>query len=219
MSRLLVASTRMSSATGFLPPTRSTSRSCSTRSSLACSPSGISEISSSSRVPPLACSNLPGLRRLGAGEGALLVAEQGGFEQVVGNRRAVDGDEGPPAAPTARGCSARRPPCPRPTRRSAARWRRSRPRARRAQQRRASAGLRRPPYPPAPAARHSGAICSSSVFGSKGLSMKSQAPPRIAATALSTSPKAVISSTGSPGWRLRISPSTCRPSIGSCAGR
>jgi hypothetical protein len=39
---------------------------------------------------------LAGLGRLGAGERALLVAEQGGFEQVVGNRRAVDGDEGPP---------------------------------------------------------------------------------------------------------------------------
>ncbi len=44
--------------------------------------------------------------------------------------------------------------------------------------------------------------------------MKSQAPPRIAETALSTSPKAVISSTGRPGWRLRISPSRVSPSIG-----
>ena len=38
---------------------------------------------------------LAGLGRLRAGEGALLVAEQCRFQQVVGNRRAVDGDERP----------------------------------------------------------------------------------------------------------------------------
>ena len=37
---------------------------------------------------------LAGLRGDGAGEGALLVAEQGGFQHVVRDRRAVDGHEG-----------------------------------------------------------------------------------------------------------------------------
>ena len=41
------------------PPTRSISRSCSARSSLACSRGSISLISSSSSVPPFASSNLP----------------------------------------------------------------------------------------------------------------------------------------------------------------
>ena len=36
---------------------------------------------------------LAGLARHGAGKGALLVAEELGLEQVVGNRRAVDRDE------------------------------------------------------------------------------------------------------------------------------
>ena len=55
--------------------------------------SGISVISSSSRVPPCACSNLPAMRGMRAGEGAALVAEQHRFEHVLGNRRAVDRDE------------------------------------------------------------------------------------------------------------------------------
>ena len=36
-----------------------------------------------------------GAARVGAGEGALLVAEQFGFDQVARDRRHVDGDEGP----------------------------------------------------------------------------------------------------------------------------
>ena len=46
-------------------------------------------------MPRCASSNFAGLARHRAGEGALLVAEQFGLEQVVGNRRAVDGDERP----------------------------------------------------------------------------------------------------------------------------
>ena len=49
----------MSTLTGLAPPTRSISRSWMARSSLACRRASISEISSSSRVPPLASSNLP----------------------------------------------------------------------------------------------------------------------------------------------------------------
>ncbi len=37
---------------------------------------------------------LAGVRGVRAGEGAALVAEQHGFEHVLGDRRAVDGDEG-----------------------------------------------------------------------------------------------------------------------------
>ncbi|MNQ97840.1 hypothetical protein D3C85_1135050 [compost metagenome] len=55
----MVATTRMSNVIGLRAPTLSTSRSCSTRSNLAWSPRGISEISSSRMVPPSACSNLP----------------------------------------------------------------------------------------------------------------------------------------------------------------
>ena len=49
----------MSTFTGLEPPTRSISRSWMARSSLACSRVSISLISSSSRVPPSASSNLP----------------------------------------------------------------------------------------------------------------------------------------------------------------
>src|SRR3954470_12726446 len=48
-----------STLTGWLPPTRSISRSWIARSSFACRRISISLISSSSRVPPLASSNLP----------------------------------------------------------------------------------------------------------------------------------------------------------------
>ena len=44
-------------------------------------------------MPPLACSNLPWVCLHGAGEGALLVAEQLALEQVLRDRRAVDRDE------------------------------------------------------------------------------------------------------------------------------
>ena len=50
---------RMSTGTGRVPPTRSITRSWIARSSLACSRTSISEISSSSSVPPVASSNLP----------------------------------------------------------------------------------------------------------------------------------------------------------------
>ena len=55
--------------TGALPPTRSISRSCKARSSLACRRGSISLISSSSKVPPSAASNLP-IRRASAPEKA-----------------------------------------------------------------------------------------------------------------------------------------------------
>ncbi len=45
-------------------------------------------------MPPSAISKLPCLLRNRAGEGALLVAEQLAFDQRLGERGAVDGDEG-----------------------------------------------------------------------------------------------------------------------------
>ena len=74
---------RMSTFTGLPPPTRSISRSCSARSSLACRRPSISEISSSSRVPPSGLLELADPPRHRAGEGALLVAEQLALQQVM----------------------------------------------------------------------------------------------------------------------------------------
>ncbi len=45
----------------LIPPTRSNSDSCSTRSSFTCISTGISPISSRNSVPPWASSNRPGL--------------------------------------------------------------------------------------------------------------------------------------------------------------
>ena len=49
----------MSHFSGRLSPTRTTTRSCSARSSFTCMPSGSSPISSRNSVPPSACWNLP----------------------------------------------------------------------------------------------------------------------------------------------------------------
>ena len=49
-------------------------------------------------MPPSAISKRPLRAAIGAGEGALLVAEQLGLEQLGGNGAAVDGDERPVAA-------------------------------------------------------------------------------------------------------------------------
>ena len=58
-SRLVAATRRKSTRTGRVPPTRSNSRSCSARSSLACRLSGSSPISSRNSVPPSASSSRP----------------------------------------------------------------------------------------------------------------------------------------------------------------
>ncbi len=73
-------------------------RSSSTRRIFAWMASGSSPISSRKSVPPWASSNRPSLRWLRAGERALLVAEELGLEQRLGNRGAVDGDERPVGA-------------------------------------------------------------------------------------------------------------------------
>ena len=78
-------------------PSRTTSRSCSTRSSFTCSGGGSSPISSRNRVPPCAASNQPGLAPGRAGERAALVAEQLALDQGLAEGAAVDGHERPVA--------------------------------------------------------------------------------------------------------------------------
>ena len=68
-------------------------RSCRKRSSFACSAAGRSPISSRNSVPPWAVSILPGVCFAAPVNAPFLVAEQLALEQVLGNRRAIDGDE------------------------------------------------------------------------------------------------------------------------------
>ena len=72
---------------------RRTSRASSTRSSLGCSGSGSSPISSRNSVPPSASSNAPARARSAPVNAALLVAEQLGLEQVGRDGAAVDDDQ------------------------------------------------------------------------------------------------------------------------------
>ena len=92
-SLLVAATMRTLVLIGVRPPTVVYSPCCSTRSSRVCASIGMSPISSRNSVPPSACSNRPDARAVGAGEGALLVAEQFGLDQVARDRRHVDGDE------------------------------------------------------------------------------------------------------------------------------
>ena len=117
-------------------------RSCSTRSTLACVFRLMSPISSRKIVPLVGLLELADLLLGGAGERALLVAEQLRLDQLVGNRRAVhlheplagaagccDGSPAPPA------------PCRRRSRPRSAPWRWSAPRAATASSTPRSAGL------------------------------------------------------------------------------
>ncbi len=85
---------RMSTFTGLVPPTRSISRSWMARSSLACRRASISLIFVQQQRAAVCFLELADAPGDGAGEGALLVAEELGFQQVLGDRGAVDGDEG-----------------------------------------------------------------------------------------------------------------------------
>ena len=84
---------RVSTAIGLRPPIRSITRSWRKRSSLTWSGSGMSPTSSRNRVPPCGQLDLADVGLDRAGEGAALVAEQLGLEQVLGDRGAVDRDE------------------------------------------------------------------------------------------------------------------------------
>ena len=78
----------------WLEPTRSNDRSCSTRSSLACSGSSISVTSSSRIVPLVGQLEAAGAGVIGPGERAALVAEQFAFHQM---RREGTGNSGSPS--------------------------------------------------------------------------------------------------------------------------
>jgi hypothetical protein len=102
---------RPSNGTSSSPPTGRTRRSCRARSSLACSSSGISPISSRNSVPPLASHEQARPGAAGVGEGALDVAEQLALEQRLRQGRAVDRHERPGRALGEAG-AARAPPAP-----------------------------------------------------------------------------------------------------------
>jgi hypothetical protein len=97
-SLLVAATMRTSVLIGVRPPTVVYSPCCSTRSRRVCASIGMSPISSRNSVPPSACSKRPARARIGAGEGALLVAEQFALDQIARDRRHVDGHERPVAA-------------------------------------------------------------------------------------------------------------------------
>ncbi len=100
------------SCSAVVAPIGTTSRSCSARSSLAWRSSGISAISSSSNVPPFGGAEEALATGGGAGEGALLMAEQHRLEHRLGKRGAIDRDERPVAARTSQvDACARALPC------------------------------------------------------------------------------------------------------------
>ena len=89
-------------------PTRWTSRFWSTRRSFACIVGGMLADLVEEHGPPGGRLEQAGLGLVGAGERALLVAEQLALEQALGERRAVDGDEAARSrAATGGGCSSR----------------------------------------------------------------------------------------------------------------
>ena len=92
-SLLVAAISRTSARIVCVPPSRSNSRSCSTRSSLTCVARLSSPISSRNSVPPSASSKRPFFERVRAGERALLVAEELRLDQILRQRRAVHLDE------------------------------------------------------------------------------------------------------------------------------
>ena len=103
---------RTLTCTGAVPPTRSISRSCSARSSLACRRMlHLADLveQQGAAVGRLELADAAGE---GAGEGALLVAEQFRFQQVLGDRGTVQGDErARRRGGSGGGCAAPAPPC------------------------------------------------------------------------------------------------------------
>ncbi len=89
----VAATTRASNLMGRDSPTRSISRSCSARRSLACSDMLISATSSMNSVPAVRQLEASDPAGDGAGERALGVAEQLGLGQRLGNGGGVEGDE------------------------------------------------------------------------------------------------------------------------------
>ena len=84
---------RTSTFTGLRPPTASTAPSCSARSNLTWAASGSSRDFVEKQRAAGGFDELAGVAFGGAGEGALLVAEQDRLHEIVGDRAAIDGDE------------------------------------------------------------------------------------------------------------------------------
>ena len=97
-SRWVAQTTRTSTGISLRPPIRSITRSCRKRSSLACSASGRSPISSRNSVPPLACSIRPAVCLTAPVKAPRSWPNSSALEQVLGDGRAVDGDERRPGA-------------------------------------------------------------------------------------------------------------------------
>ena len=84
---------RTSTFSSLVAPTLRTFFSWIARNNLTCIWIGRSATSSRNSVPPLAAWKKPSLSLLGAGERALLVAEEFAFHQILGNRAAIDRHE------------------------------------------------------------------------------------------------------------------------------
>jgi hypothetical protein len=210
--------TRISRTTGFLPPTRSTSRSWRTRSSLACRASGISVISSSNSVPFCACSNLPACALWAPLKAPFSWPKSVASSRLSGIAAQLMATNGPLARAECGECSAPPLPCRPRSRQSAEPWHRSARPAWRARKEIATHridGDHTHRHHPALSGRAIAQYVFEQGLRLEGLEQKSQAPARIASTARSTSAKAVIRTTGSCGKRLRISLSRAMPSTGS----
>ena len=103
----MAATTRTSALRVRVSPTRSNCFSCRKRSSLACSAGGqLADLVEEQRAA-LGRLDAPGLVAHRAGERALGVAEQLARQQLLGQRRAVDGDERAGRGACSAACSAR----------------------------------------------------------------------------------------------------------------
>ena len=206
-------------------------RSCSTRNSLTCSANGIDSISSRKTVPPLACSNLPMRRSTAPVKAPFSWPKSSDSMMLSGTAPQLMATKGEPPRGLrswmARATRSLPVPVSPNSKTSAStcemRWT--------MEARRCRAGVR-------PTRRGPGAACwaSSSALScrfsrlrrrlsmprrtistrrspAKGFSRKSQAPSRMASTAVEISPWPVISMTGRSGSRACTSRSSAMPSI------
>ena len=197
------------------PPTGSTSRSWSTRSSFACSETACPRSRRGTRCRRAAARTAPpALDR--AGERALLVAEQLALEQGLGQRRAVHRHERSRRR-AGRGGGCRRPatPCPCRFRPGSERSRPTAPPAARARSRSSICGLARDdPRTPCLRPRRprdddesfsACSTCASSSRASNGFGRNPKTPRRVASTASGIVPCAVRMITGRVGACFRTS--------------
>ena len=96
---MVAATSRTSTFTVWVPPSRSISPSCSARSSFTCAPTGISPTSSRKRVPPLARSNRPGLRAVAPVKAPFSTPNSSASRSVSGKAPQLTATNGPAARP------------------------------------------------------------------------------------------------------------------------